>query len=156
MQISQAGADFIKSWEGFEARAYRDAGGVWTIGYGHTEGFADGRFDAGSVITQQDATKLLYRDLEPREEAVSGAAKVALAQHEFDALASLVFNIGAGGFRTSTVLRLLNEGDRAGAGAAFLMWDKITINAELRTCAGLQRRRQAESEMFLKGLYRPA
>ena len=156
MQISAAGVDFIKSWEGFEARAYRDGAGVWTIGYGHTEGFRDGAFGPDAVITLQAATALLEKDLAPREKAVGDAVTVALEQYEFDALTSLLFNIGAGGFRRSTVLRRLNQGDREGAGAAFLMWNKITVDGTLRTSFGLTRRRQAESALFLKGRYQPA
>lgn len=156
MRISEAGVDFIKSWEGFEARAYRDVAGVWTIGYGHTEGFGDGTFGPDAVVTRKAATALLQHDLGPREKAVSDAVAAALAQYEFDALTSLAFNIGAGAFRGSTVLRRLNGGDREGAGAAFLMWDKITVEGALRASCGLRRRRQAESALFLTGRYRPA
>ena len=28
--------ELIKKWEGFRSKAYRDGGGVWTIGYGTT------------------------------------------------------------------------------------------------------------------------
>lgn len=153
MQVSEAGVEFIKSWEGFEARAYRDVAGVWTIGYGHTEGFRDGRFNADSVISESAAKALLCEDLAPREEAVSDAVCVTLARHEFDALTSLVYNIGVNGFRGSTVLRRLNAGDRNGAGDAFLMWNKARIDGRLQVSPGLARRRKAERAMFLNCQY---
>lgn len=151
MQVSHAGLQFIKAWEGFEAEAYRDVAGVWTIGYGHTEGFRDGRFAEGAAVSEDEAMALLREDLGRREKAVREAVRVRLRQHEFDALASLVYNIGAGGFWRSTVLRRLNAGDRTGAGDAFLMWNKARVGGVLRAVRGLTRRRRAERALFLGG-----
>ena len=36
MKISDEGLQLIKRFEGLRTTAYRDAVGVWTIGYGHT------------------------------------------------------------------------------------------------------------------------
>lgn len=151
MQVSGAGLRFIKSWEGFEPRAYRDVAGIWTIGYGHTEGFRDGRFREGSVVSEEEALALLREDLRVRERAVAAAVRVPLEQHEFDALASLVYNIGVGGFRRSTVLRRLNAGDRGGAADAFLLWNKARVGGRLREVRGLTRRRRAERALFMGG-----
>ena len=36
MRCSAHGVEFIAAYEGFVNHPYRDSGGVWTIGYGHT------------------------------------------------------------------------------------------------------------------------
>lgn len=151
MQISDVGLAFIKSWEGFEPQAYQDVAGVWTIGYGHTEGFKDGCFAEGTVVTEGEAQALLHKDIAPREKATAELVSVNLQQYEFDALVSIIYNIGAGNFRRSTLLRRLNQGDRDGAAEAFLMWNKASIDGELREVRGLTRRRRAERAMFLGG-----
>ena len=67
--------------------------------------------------------------------------KVELNQNEFDALVSLVFNIGTGAFNNSTVLRKLNEGKRREAADAIRMW--------IKGGAGLKNRRKRERKLFL-------
>lgn len=136
---------------GFEPCAYRDVAGVWTIGYGHTEGFKDGRFTEGATLTEHQASSLLREDITAREKAVAYDVNAELKQHEFDALVSLVYNIGVGNFRRSTLLRRLNQEDRAGAAEAFLMWNKARVGGTLREVRGLTRRRIAERAMFLRG-----
>jgi len=95
------------------------------------------------------------------EEAVNGAVTgVALTQDEFDALVSLCFNIGTGGFRTSTAVRLINQNQyRSGSDAAarqaaitgienaFAMWNK----SGGRVAPALAARRKRESDRFLRG-----
>jgi lysozyme len=55
---------------------------------------------------------------------------VPLTQNQFDALVSLVFNIGGGAFRKSTLLKKLNAGDIQGAADQFLVWNKGTVNGK--------------------------
>ena len=67
-----------------------------------------------------------------------------LNQNQFDALVSLVFNIGTGAFARSTLLKRLNVGDYNGAAEAFLMW---------RNAGGkpiLLNRRKREKALFEK------
>lgn len=151
MQTSFDGLALIRRFEGKELKAYQDIAGVWTIGYGHTEGFKDGRFDADSVITDETATALLEADLKPREQAVSRLVTAPISQKQFDALVSLVYNIGIGAFERSTVLRKVNAQDWESAADAFLMWNKARVNGVLRPVLGLTRRREAEAEHFRKG-----
>jgi lysozyme len=62
------------------------------------------------------------------------------------ALASLLFNIGAGAFARSTLLRLLNSGaEKAAVAAQFLRWNKV----KGKEVPGLTRRRKEESKIFL-------
>lgn len=139
MQISKAGLDLIKQFEGLYLKAYRCPAGVPTIGYGHTAGVA-----MGQTITQQQADDYLRRDVRQFERAVSRLVRVPLTQGQFDALVSFAFNLGEGALAQSTLLRLLNAGDYAGAAAQFDRWNK----AAGRVLPGLVRRRAAERALF--------
>ena len=139
MQISKAGLDLIKQFEGLYLKAYRCPAGVPTIGYGHTAGVA-----MGQTITQQQADDYLRRDVRQFERAVARLVTVPLTQGQFDALVSFAFNLGDGALAQSTLLRLLNAGDYAGAAAQFDRWNK----AGGRVLPGLVRRRAAERALF--------
>lgn len=147
MKTSQTGIDLIKRFEGLELEAYRDIAGVWTIGYGHT----GDRAVEGAHITQADAEMLLRSDLTPREQVVSHFVKAELNQHMFDALVSLVYNIGRGNFLASTCLERLNRNppDYIGAADALTWFNKATVNGVLREVQGLTRRRAEEKARFL-------
>lgn len=142
MKTSQRGIDLIKRFEGLRLTAYPDpgtGGDPWTIGYGHTKGVKP-----GMKIAENWAEELLRDDLAEFEAAVNGLVTVRLCQHQFDALASLVFNIGGTAFRDSTLLRKLNAGDYAGAAAQFERW----VHGGGKILPGLVRRRAAERVMF--------
>ena len=139
MNTSDEGIKAIEQFEGLRLDAYQDSVGVWTIGVGHTKGV-----HGGLTITQEDAENLLREDLKDAENAVNFQVKVPLAQGQFDALVSFVFNLGAGALASSTLLRLLNSGDYDGAREQFKRWDKAG-GVEL---PGLLARRNAEAEMF--------
>lgn len=151
-RINQAGLNLIKDFEGYAevvpgtttVRAYPDpgtGGDPWTIGYGHTG--ADVR--PGVVFTQAQAEAALRSDLRDAEEAVARAVAVALSDNQFAALVSFTFNVGAGALLESTLLRLLNQGDVAGAAAQFAQW----VRGGGGVLPGLVRRRAAERALFL-------
>lgn len=140
MKISQAGIDLIKSFEGCRLSAYLDSVNVPTIGYGSTEGVS-----MGDTITQDEAESLLREDLIRFEACVNDYVTVDIDQNEYDALVSFAFNLGCGALKTSSLLRLLNAGNKEAAAQQFLRWDK----AGGKVLAGLTRRRKAESERFL-------
>ena len=130
----------IKSFEGLRLRAYKDAVGVWTIGYGTTRAVRP-----GMVITRQKAEEFLQNDLKRFEDAVNGAVKVRINDNQFAALVSFTYNVGSGALRSSTLLRLLNQGNIRGAADQFPRWNR----AGGRVLAGLTRRRNAERALFL-------
>lgn len=147
MKTSANGISFIKRWEGLVTRAYRDVAGVWTIGYGHTQGFKTGRFSADCEIKPFEAETLLRADLREREETVCALISVGLNQNEFDALVSFEFNTGA--LERATALKLLNVGDRLAAANALTWWNKARVKGQLVEIPGLTRRRAAEADLFL-------
>lgn len=117
-RITQTGVDLIKREEGLRLVPYQDAAGRWTIGYGHL--IKPG--ESFTRITPAQAEAILRWDVADAEHAVAQAVKVPLSDAQFNALVSLVYNIGAGAFGRSTVLRKLNAGDYAGAADAILAW----------------------------------
>ena len=140
-KTSQDGVNLIKSFEGLRLTAYRDPVGVLTIGYGTTKGVSP-----GMQITQSQAEAFLKQDLAQFEQAVNDDVKVKLSSDQFDAVVSFTYNVGEGALASSTLLRLLNQGDYQGAAAQFARWNKGDGGVEL---AGLTRRRQAEKALFL-------
>ena len=133
--------DLIKHFEGCYLTAYLCPANVWTIGYGHTK-----TAKQGMVITQEEADRLLEQDVAWVKAAVIGAVKVPLTANQTSALYSFVFNVGAGAFRSSTLLRKLNAGDYTGAQGQFRRWNK----AGGKVLRGLTRRRAAEAKLFGK------
>lgn len=149
MRTSSAGRAAIKQREGVVLTAYLDSVGVWTIGVGHTTAAGAPKVSPGMKISASEADEILSRDLAVFEKAVSGAVRVPLNQNEFDALVSLAFNIGAGAFAKSTLVRKLNAGDRKGAADQFLVWNKGTVKGKKVEIKGLTTRRVAERKKFL-------
>jgi lysozyme len=139
--INAAGLALVKASEGLELDAYQDAGGVWTIGYGHT-----GDVIPGQQISAAYAQKLLLQDLANAEACVSEAVEVALTPNQFSALVDFVYNVGCQAFKGSRMLLLINRGDFGGAAAQFDQW-VYDNGAEL---PGLVTRRAAEKALFLQ------
>jgi lysozyme len=145
MQVSANGIALTKSFESCRLTAYPDPGTgaePWTCGWGSTG--ADIR--EGTVWTQAQADTRLHEDLDRAGQAVNGLVHVVLSQPQFDALCDFTYNAGAGNFRSSTLLRLLNAGDMAGAADQFDRW----VFAGGQIMPGLVRRRAAEKALFLK------
>ena len=131
----------IKESEGLRLTAYLPTpNDVWTIGYGHTK-----TARKGMRITKEGAEALLLHDLEWVETAISVYVDVPLTQNQYDALASFIYNVGATAFRKSTLLRMLNAGDYAGAANQFGSWNK----QKGKVLNGLTTRRQKEKMLFL-------
>lgn len=141
-RVSETGLALIKQWEVLRLRAYLCPAGVWTIGYGHT-----GNVRAGMEITEEDADALLMSDLATFERAVAQAVKVPLTQHQFDALVSFAFNVGADAFRRSTLRRKLNQGDYTAVPGELAKW----VHAGGRKLDGLVNRRAAEAGLWVRG-----
>lgn len=137
--------DAIKEHEGLRLVAYLDSVGVWTIGYGDT----GPDVIKGLTITKEEAEKRLRERLVEFEGYVNTYVKVSLKQHQFDALVSLVYNIGPANFKTSTLLKKLNAGDYIGAADQFLVWNKGRVDGKLVVIKGLANRRAKERKQFL-------
>lgn len=140
MNLSNAGIDFIKQWEGLRLRPYDDGYGNLTIGYGHLIKAGE-RFGA---ITEGQAEQILVNDLAYFMNQVNSLVRVPLTQSQFDALVSLAFNWGQ--FAQSSHLQRLNAGDYAGT-ARRIGEHPVTSGGVFSR--GLANRRRAEKAMFL-------
>lgn len=118
MNTSDQGLELIKEREGCVLKPYQDTVGVWTDGVGNTHGVVPN----GPPITMEKAMEDLRRNMAWVEGAIASKVTVPLEQYEHDALASFIFNIGAGAFGSSTLLRLLNQGEHGAASAQFDRW----------------------------------
>lgn len=156
MKTSEAGKKFIKLKEGLRLNTYKCSSNVSTIGYGHTG--SDVR--PNMTITKEEAERLFSMDLYVHENNVNKLVKVPLTQGQFDALVSLEFNIGYGSFRSSSILRLVNEKRYDEACKRFLFENPNAktpeekykgcwvFNNQKKVVAGLVQRRKEEQEMF--------
>ncbi len=136
----------VESFEGCILHAYQDDAGVWTIGWGSTRDVAGNPITAATPpITQAQADFLLQRDLGRAVRSVLADVTVPLTYNEAAAITDFVYNLGAGSLARSTLLKLLNAKDYAGAADQILLWDE----AGGQVIAGLLRRREAEKQKFL-------
>lgn len=136
--LNKAGR-LIAEFEGFSSTVYRCQAGVPTIGFGHTKDVTEGQ-----TITKDEALALLMSDLSCLQKALSGLIHVDVTEGQFIALLSLVYNIGVGNFRKSTLLRELNAGRILHASEQFPHW----IYVKKQPNKGLMKRRKKEREVF--------
>jgi len=147
MNISAAGINLIKEFEGLELTAYPDPathGEPWTIGYGHTTAAGPPRVLPKMTISRLDAERILRDDLRKYEAAVEKLVTVQLKQNQFDALVSFAYNCGVGNLQKSTLLKRVNQGRFDDVPAEFMKWTK----AAGTTMKGLIRRRRAEAALW--------
>tara|TARA_A100001391_G_scaffold201791_1_gene189674 strand:- start:1556 stop:1987 length:432 start_codon:yes stop_codon:yes gene_type:complete len=140
-QSSRKGLDLIKQFEGCKLSAYLCPAGVWTIGWGRTT-----NVKRGDTCTQAQADAWLVQEYDAFEQKVRALIKVAVTPNQLGALVSFAYNVGVGALQSSTLIRLLNQGDYAGAAAQFARWNR----AAGKTLAGLTRRRKAEADLFVQ------
>ena len=145
MNISENGLRLIKEFEGFVNHTYLDTAGVPTIGYGTTT--INGQpVTAGMVLTEDQASDLILQQLEQLYvPAVNRRVTVPLTQNQFDALVSWTYNLGEGNLASSTMLRLLNQGNYDSVPAQMLRWCRDVSGHDL---PGLLRRRTAEASLW--------
>ena len=122
---------------------YKDTSGIWTIGWGSTYLIDGSKVDENSIISKEDADKLLLTKL--NTEFIAGVKRrtqVPVTQSMFDALVSLAYNMGVGGLFGSQIGTSLNSGKYEEA-AAFIPQTKTNNGVLLG-------RRNKEQTLFLK------
>lgn len=144
MSDYSAAVKLIKQFEGFRANAYKCPAGIWTIGYGSTS--VDGvKVNQGDTITEQAALDDVYKRLNEIDKQITATVRVPLNSNQLNALLDFVYNLGVGNFRSSTLLKKLNDSDYRGAADELLRWNK----SGGKVLDGLTKRREAERELFL-------
>ncbi len=152
MKINEAGLQLIRQYEGFSPTPYLCPAGIWTIGYGRTQGV----YKNTPRITVEKALSYLKADVADAEFIVKKHVTVPLNINQFSALVSFVYNVGAGregqkdGFVTlrngepSSLLKCLNRKDYDAAAFQFTRW----IYGGGEKLPGLVARREAEQKLF--------
>ena len=147
-----AAVQLAESFEGFSAEPYRDTLAkppVWTIGFGSTRvgGWGDPVNADTPAVTRDEAQTWMARELQVALGVLAQTTSVPLTYQEAGAILDFIYNLGVGAFESSTLLRKVNAGDFEGAAQEFDRWD----HAGGVVCAGLLRRRQAETDLFNAG-----
>lgn len=149
MRLSQHGAAFIAREEGVRLRPYTDSEGWATTGVGHLiqpmhKGVTATDLRKWTFPSASAAVKYFRaHDVKTYEAAVRSAlGKHGVTQAQFDMCVSLCFNIGTGGFATSSVARNIRAGHMRAAGDSFMNWSKPAV---------LRGRRSRERARFLAG-----
>lgn len=144
-QISEACFNLVKTSEGCRLTAYQDQKGVWSIGYGHTDGVI-----RGMVITQEQAEEFLKEDI---CWAMVDVLRMCpqLTGNKLDALVSFVYNVGMRQWQKSTLCKVIQRNPE----------DWVRIHAEWRRWVfvnkvynlGLVRRRERELKLYCGSYY---
>jgi len=143
------GLQLIEHYEGCYLQAYQCPAGVWTVGIGTTRyPFGEQVKEGDTLESRQQAVALMQGDLKRFELAVAKLVDVPLDQHEFDALVSLVYNIGVGAYKDSTLLKKINAG--AGVDEIVLEWMRWN-KAGGKVSQGLINRRKSEVHLYRHG-----
>ncbi|UIM99575.1 lysozyme [Yersinia ruckeri] len=136
-------AVLIPSLEGVKHKPYQDVISVWTVCYGHT-----GKdIMLGKSYTEAECQALLDKDLRKTAAQVDPYIKKPIPDTTRAALYSFAYNVGAGNFKTSTLLYRINQGDTVGACDQLRRW----IYADGKQRKGLMNRREIEREVCLMG-----
>jgi lysozyme len=154
MQVGFLGRDIIEAFESCERplgrglyTTYRDAAGVLTLGYGHTNAAGPPIIKPGVVWTLQQCNEVLNHDLEvvaqEVDSIIAAAGMPPQSEWQFDALCSFHFNTGKLG--VSSIPPLLAAGHIIDAMAKL----KLYVNAGGKPLKGLVRRREAEQQLYL-------
>ena len=131
----------LMEFEGLRLKAYKDAAGVPTIGYGHTHNVR-----MGDRITSWYAKDLLSEDIAYFEDEVR-KLNVVRTEGQLDALVSFSFNLGIDRLKKSTLLKVIREGgSKSQIKREFKRW----VYADGKKLRGLERRREWEAKRFFE------
>jgi lysozyme len=157
MQMSDTGNKWLAGLEGSKNTMYKDVAGLPTIGVGHLltkDELYSGKIEIGGQsvkwaggLSPDQVITLFAQDVKPFGQGVARLVRIPLKQNEFDALVSLVFNIGIGAFANSTLLTFLNAGKSELIPYQWKRWNM----AAGRRIEGLAKRRERELAMYLHG-----
>lgn len=143
----------LKKWEGFSKKPYWDYS-QWTVGYGTA--VPSGKLTQYQTygISEEEAEELLWEHLDSKGRSINSFIDkfgLTITQSQFDALMCLTYNIGTGWlYKTSDLRTAIIEG-WTGNELLFALGKRSTAGGS--TLPGLVRRRLAEANMYLNGVY---
>ena len=144
------GLRLIETFEGKpRLKARLCEGGRYELGYGVTFHLDGSPVLEGQTCTEDEAMAMFRNALQRFELAVMAHITVPLNSNQFSALVAFAYNVGEDNFKSSTVLRMVNQLRFEDAAAAFGMWVFATRDGYKQALRGLLRRRYAEACLFL-------
>ncbi len=149
LKTSEQGLAHVANMEGCRLKAYQCSADKWTAGLGHTHSIKP-----GDSITLEQAADYFIEDVAQAEQIVNSSISQAPTQSEYDMMVSFVFNLGAGNFKRSTLLKKFNAGDRIGACNEYLRWVYVSgknCRIKANNCSGIVTRREVERRVCLNG-----
>lgn len=148
--LSPAGYGDLAKSEALVLTPYYDSVGVKTVCYGETKGVED------RLYTAEECGEMLVRRVE--NDFVPGILRCteprvwrSLGQKTKDAIIEFSWNVGIGGYCSSSVRKRLNAGYGAAACDRMLLWNKGRVNGKLRPLDGLTIRRKREAKKCHEG-----
>lgn len=144
----------IEHYEGFSDVAYQDTGKVWTIGFGSTYNYDQGRkVRQGDRVTKVKATEYLQNDISNVVRQLNHYIKVDLNRGQSTAMVDYVYNRGIGNFLKTNLDELINANPNdvrirqeiIGTGIRDRMGNLLW---------GLGRRRRTEAHLYFHGVLR--
>ncbi len=146
MRTNKESISLIKRFEGFRSKPYLCPAGVPTIGYGATYyPYGEKVTMNDEPISEEEAEKMLVLMLQRYEDGVERYVTSKLSYNQFGALVSFAYNCGLGAFKSSTLLKRVNNNPNdPDIKYQFSRWNKVNG----LTNRGLKRRRKEESELY--------
>lgn len=154
LKMSDEGIEMIKSFEGFSKKPYWDVN-QWTVGYGTYCPSDKLEEYKANGIPEEEADALLRGHVASYEKAVNYFSEKydrELTQYEFDALVCFTYNLGSGWIYQSGNFRK-TMADPNASDAEVIFWFGAYCSAGGSVLSGLIRRRLAEANLFLNGVY---
>ena len=146
MKLDDSGYKLIQGFEGLSLVPYLCSAKVATIGYGNIF------YPSGKKVTMQDApislptARWMFKEIADRFAVdVDKLIKANINQNQFNAIASLAYNIGIAGLAKSTLLKKVNINPSDPTIATeFAKWNK----AGGKVVNGLTKRRAIEAKLY--------
>lgn len=145
---SDVGISVIKQYQTFRPTPKKELCGLYEIGYGHVLRPVDQNL---TMVTEAQAEQLLREDVRCFEIYLNATIRVPLQQHEFDALVSLVFDVGMLAFEHSPIRKMIDQGQRQEAARELRAWRGGPFGNRSAACH--HRRRHDEARLFLHGTH---
>ncbi|MHA6196226.1 lysozyme [Pseudomonas wadenswilerensis] len=142
MRLSPSSLDLIKRRTGLSLKAHQDPAGTWFIGYQHY-----GDVHEGMEITEEEAQAKLEQEIGRIEPLLAGLVQAQVNQGQWDALVMLVFDFGFARFRSSMLLRHVNNADFERAAGEFPKWNQVNGRPSMT----MVRRREIDQRIFQYG-----
>jgi len=137
---------FIAKHEGKRNDPYLDIAKVPTVCYGETRVVM-------KRYTDQECLDMFEKAVEEfAEPLIEDVPSLAFNPYQLAAATSLVYNIGQGAWKGSSVRKKFKAGDYRGACNGFYAWRNIRVKGKLVESKGLVNRRKDETKLCLTGL----